>query len=152
MDEWIHEQVSRGIRLICCLAAPLKFISSYPLLWLSMELASILIVIFHLQSTLLSTQNYLILSCQCATSPKFVAITGFKLELSIYLWKRFLFNLVDTIFRLVDMELSCGLWVLFYSSWTSAECWKHVDTKYTELDSRGCEWPGYGNILWIGAL
>ena len=48
-----------------------------------MELASILIVIFHLQSTLLLTQNYLILSCQCATSPKFVAITGFKLKLSI---------------------------------------------------------------------
>ena len=48
-----------------------------------MELASILIVIFHLQSTLLLTQNYLILSCQCATSPKFVAINGFQLKLSI---------------------------------------------------------------------
>ncbi len=54
-------------------------------LWLSTELVSILIVIFHLQSTLLLTQNYLILSCQCAISPKFVAITGFKLKLSIIL-------------------------------------------------------------------
>ena len=48
-----------------------------------MELASILIVIFHLQSTLLLTQNYLILSCQCATCPNFVDINGFQLKLPI---------------------------------------------------------------------
>ena len=28
------------------------------------------------------------------------------------LWKLFLFNRVDTIVNLVDMELSCGLWLL----------------------------------------
>ena len=53
------------------------------LLWLSMELASILSIISHLQSTLLLTQSCLILSCQCATSPKFVVINGFQFILSI---------------------------------------------------------------------
>ena len=83
----MYEQVSRGIQPICCLAAAsFKFISFATFfLWPSTELVSILILIFHLQSTLLLTQNYLILSCQCATSPKFVAITGFKLKLSIIL-------------------------------------------------------------------
>jgi hypothetical protein len=30
------------------------------------------------------------------------------------LWKLFLFNRVDIIINFVDMELSCGLWMLFY--------------------------------------
>ena len=38
-----------------------------------------------------------------------VAVNGFQL-----LWKLFLFNLVDTIVNLVDMELSCGLWIVYY--------------------------------------
>ena len=37
------------------------------------------------------------------------AVNGFQL-----LWKLFLFNLVDTIVDLVDMELSCGLWIVYY--------------------------------------
>ena len=81
----MYEQVSRGIQLICCLAAAsLKFIS----------FATFVVAVdgvdfnfnrhFHLQSTLLLTQNYLTLSCQCgATSPKFVAINGIQLKLSI---------------------------------------------------------------------
>ena len=59
------------------------FFHLQPLLWLLMELASILIVTFHLQSTLLLTQDCLILCCQCATGPEFVAINGFQLKLSI---------------------------------------------------------------------
>ena len=85
------------------------------LLWLSMELVSILIVIFHLQSTLLLTQNYLILSCQCATSPKFVAINGFQFILSILFMEAISLQSCGYYFGLVDMELSCGLWILFYS-------------------------------------
>ncbi len=36
------------------------------------------------------------------------------------LWKLFFFNRVDTIVNLVDIESSCGLWILFISSRTSA--------------------------------
>ena len=114
----MYEQVSRGIQLICCLAAAsFKFIS----------FATFFVAVdgvgfnfnrhFRLQSPLLLTQNYLILSCQCATSPKFVAINGFQLKLSISFMETislqscgYYFGLVD----LVDMELSCGLWILFY--------------------------------------
>ena len=35
-------------------------------------------------------------------------------SLQFYLWKLFLINLVDTVFNLVDIELTCGLWNLFY--------------------------------------
>ena len=31
-------------------------------------------------------------------------------SLQFNLWKLFLFNLVDTVFNLVNIELTCGLW------------------------------------------
>ena len=67
-----------------------------------MELASILIVIFHLQS------------CQCAASPKFVAINGFQLKLSILFMETISLQSCGYYFGLVDMDSSCGLWILFY--------------------------------------
>ena len=84
------------------------------LLWLSMELASILSIISHLQSTLLLTQSCLILSCQCATSPKFVVINGFQFILSILFMEAISLQSCGYYFGLVDMDLSCGLWILFY--------------------------------------
>ena len=71
-----------------------------------MESVSILIVIFHLQSTLLS-------------------IISFDME-TISL------NRVDTIVYLVDMELPCGLWILFYFK-------LNVCRNEQIEDSRSCE-------------
>ena len=88
----MYEQVSRGIQLICCLAAAsLKFIS-----FATFVVAVVDGVGFNFNCHfsppvyVVVDTTFLMLSCQCATSPKFVAINGFQLKLSIYLWKRFL--------------------------------------------------------------
>ena len=53
--------------------------------------------------------NYLILSCPCATFSLLLS-TDFNSYYFVY-GKLFIINLVDTV---VDMLLSCGLWMLFY--------------------------------------
>ena len=92
---FMYEQVSRDcfIRFICScgLAASLKFNSVHwqSLLWLSMESISILIFIFHLQSTLSSTQNYVILYCRCQSFSLLLS-TDFSPNCRFHLlWKLF---------------------------------------------------------------
>ena len=93
-----------------CLSSSIHW---WSLWWLSMESGSILIVIFHLRSMLLSTQSCLILSCQCATN--LPVSTDFTSNCQLYLlWKLFLFDLLDNIINPVDVESSCGLWILFH--------------------------------------
>ena len=112
----MYEQVSRGIQLICCLAAAsLKFIS----------FATFVVAVdgvgFNFNRHF-SPSVYVVVDTKLC-DPFLVNVRpvlslllsmDFSSNCQFYLWKRFLFNLVGTIFGLVDMELSCGLWILFY--------------------------------------
>jgi len=103
----MYEQVSRGcfIQLVFGLAASLKFNSVHwqSLLWLSVESISILIFIFHLLSTLSSTQNYLILYCRCATS------------LSVCCYQRISVPIVNFIYY--GNYFSSTVWILLLILW-----------------------------------
>ena len=111
----MYEQVSRWIQLICCLAASLKFISSVPFV------VAVDGVGFnfnrHFSSSVcvvVDTKLFDPFLSMCEPVLSLLLSTDFSSYCQFYLWKRFLFNLVDIIFGLVDMELSCGMWILFY--------------------------------------
>ena len=98
----MYEQVSRGIQLICCLAAAsLKFISFATFVVAVDGVGFNFNCHFSPSVYVVVDTKFLMLSCQCATSPKFVAINGFQLKLSILFME----------------TISSILWILYLVLW-----------------------------------
>jgi len=108
----MNEQVSRGIQLICCLAAAsLKFIS-FGTFVVAVDGVGFNFNSQYLPSVYVVVDTKLFDPFHVNVRPvlSLLLSTDFSSNCQFYLF----FNLVDTIFDLVDMKLSCGLWILFY--------------------------------------
>ena len=122
---FMYEQVSRDcfIQFICGLAVSLSFNS------LAIFVVAVEVVGFNFGRCLSSSVYVVVdtglfdpISPMCDQSFSLLLSTVFSSNCQFHLlWKLFFFNRVDTIINFVDMELSCGLWILLYFKLSNSE-------------------------------